>query len=96
MLISAWNWADAISANASWMTFGLNSQFTSELESEPIVALFKSWIEANLFLYPADTFPNWPSTAMRIEEAKAVRYLLQEFAALKQNWDGLQRFADFR
>lgn len=83
------SWVDAVSTNASWITFGLNSQFYSrELELEPIVASFKSWIETSFFPYPADTFSYRPSTAMRLEEAKAARNLLQEFAALKQNWDG--------
>jgi hypothetical protein len=83
------SWADAISANASWIMFGLNSQFYSrELALEPIVASFKSWIETSLFPDPTDTFSYWPSTAMRLEEAKTARNLLEEFIALKQNWDG--------
>jgi hypothetical protein len=88
-LVSYRNWADAISAGASWIVFGLNSQFySSELELEPTVSAFKSWIEASYLRYPADTLHYWPSMAMRIEEAKAVRNSLAEFATLRQNWDG--------
>jgi|SRR5271157_2016603 len=89
VLVSNRSWAEAIAANASWITFGLNSQFYSqELELEPIVASFRSWIEANFLRHSSGAFSYGLSTAMRIEEAKAARHLLQEFATLKQDWDG--------
>jgi hypothetical protein len=66
------------------------------VESEPAVAsyathtVFSSNAQFYLTfsLYPADTFHGWPSTATRLEEAKTARHLLEEFAALKDNWDG--------